>query len=143
MRELSIRNLHSELRRMSEWLAKSAREMEVDRDSMLRLDVCASEAVSNVISYGYFDRDAHTITLRLDVSGGRMTLEVEDDGRPFNPLALPDRTPAPSVDKGLVPASGLRIIRGLLPEARYELRDSKNVLILTARLPWADQPANP
>jgi len=124
-RKLAIRNAMAELRRMGD------RELGQDREMSVRLKVCALEAVSNVIRYAYSDRDTHMIGLRLAVGDGRVTLEIEDDGREFNPLALPDRAPLPNVEKAQLAGIGIRIIRGLLPESRYEWRDGKNVLILT------------
>jgi len=129
-RELTIRNALADLHRMSDWLADSARELELDRELAVRLKVCALEAVSNVIRYAYSDRDTHVIGLHLTVAGGRVTLEIDDDGRPFNPLSLPDRAPLPDIDKAQMAGIGVRIIRGLLPESRYEWRDGRNVLVL-------------
>jgi len=131
-RELTIRNALADLHRMSDWLADSARELELDRELAVRLKVCALEAVSNVIRYAYSDRDTHVIGLHLTVAGGRVTLEIDDDGRPFNPLSLPDRAPLPDVDKAQMAGIGVRIIRGLLPESRYEWRDGRNVLVLAS-----------
>ena len=76
------------------------------------ITVCALEAVSNVIRYAYSDRDTHMIGLRLAVGDGRVTLEIEDDGRKFNPLALPDRAPLPNVEQAKLAGIGVRIIRG-------------------------------
>jgi anti-sigma regulatory factor (Ser/Thr protein kinase) len=129
-RELTIRNALADLHRMSDWITDSTRELEVDREMAVRLKVCALEAVSNVLRYAYADRETHLIGLHLTVAGGRVTLEIDDDGRPFNPLSLPDRSPPPNVDKAQMAGIGVRIIRGLLPQSRYEWRDGRNVLVL-------------
>lgn len=129
-RTLTIRNGQAELHHMSEWIADSAHELGLSREMAVRLKVCAIEAVSNVIRYAYADRDTHLIVLLLAVSEGRVTLAIEDDGRPFNPLSLPDRAPPPNIEKAQMAGIGVRIIRGLLPQSHYEYRDGKNVLIL-------------
>lgn len=131
IRALTIQNAQAELQRMSSWIADSARDLGLAREMAVRLRVCAIEAVSNVIRYAYADRDTHQIGLQFALSADRVTLAIEDDGRPFNPLSLPDRAPPPNIEKAQMAGIGVRIIRGLLPESRYEHRDGRNVLILS------------
>ena len=53
---LIIRNDVAELRRMSEWLVGSGQAAGLSKEVLSRLEVCANEAVSNIISYAYDDR---------------------------------------------------------------------------------------
>src|SRR6202008_2242244 len=48
------------------------------------------EILSNVIRHGYEDAGEHEISVRLRVDDGRVELQVEDDGREFDPLSAPE-----------------------------------------------------
>src|SRR5262245_8766446 len=56
---------------------------------VFRLTLVLEENINNVISYGYDDELEHEISVRLSWKDPNMKVEVEDDGRPFNPLKVP------------------------------------------------------
>ena len=53
------------------------------------MKLALDEILTNVISYGYDDAGEHHITARFSLEQGKWTAEVEDGGRPFNPLKAP------------------------------------------------------
>ncbi len=74
-------------------------------DEIEDLKVAVSEACTNVTEHAFSDDDentAHSFRLRYSVSDGELTLEVEDEGRGFDPKHLPD-----AKRKEYVEASGL------------------------------------
>ena len=48
------------------------------------------EILTNIISYGYRDNREHEVKVRLSVQLGEVSVEIEDDGQPFNPLEAPE-----------------------------------------------------
>ena len=131
---LIVANDTAELRRMSDWLVHTARELGVPGPLVGDLEVCANEAVTNVISYAWEDGGHHQIALRIAAGDGRVTLEIEDDGRPYDPLDMPELPRPASLSDAPVGGLGVRIILNLLPASRYERRDGRNVLTLTAAI---------
>ena len=47
------------------------------------------EILTNIISYGYRDNREHQVKVRLSVQLAEVSVEIEDDGQPFNPLEAP------------------------------------------------------
>ena len=97
------------------------------------MSLAIEELVTNCIKYGYQDANGHTIDFLLSVDEGVLSLEVVDDGNPFNPLTL--RVPiCRSPGKRPIGGLGLHLLRELADEMRYERRDGTNRLRLTKRM---------
>jgi anti-sigma regulatory factor (Ser/Thr protein kinase) len=127
---LELRNDLSELERMSVWIHVIGKLMELPDAILSDLDLCAAEAVHNVIAYAYEDSSLHRIQVRLSRGPTQVSLEVEDDGTPFNPLEYP---PAPSVsrlEQAPLGGRGIHLIRGLMTECGYRRHDGRNILTL-------------
>ena len=100
---------------------------------VVALNVALDEVLNNIISYGYEDAGHHDISVRLELRGGNVEVVVEDDGKPFDPLAVPapDLTIRRRADGGV----GLHFVRTLTDGMTYARRDGINQLRLTKRLP--------
>jgi anti-sigma regulatory factor (Ser/Thr protein kinase) len=108
--------------------------------------IALDDLVNNVISYGYEDPDGeHTVRIRAQVVGDVVSVVLEDDGRPFNPL----QQAKPDVESGLeereIGGLGIHLVREILDDVHYERRGDRNVLTMRARLtdaPNQNSPAN-
>lgn len=119
---------------MSAWLNGTLKDMGVNEQVLFHFDLCANEAVSNVIGYAFPDAGDHFITLRLLHSENRLSLEVEDDGMPFNPLTKPRNIPAASLEDAEIGGLGVDLIRHYMDAYSYRREDGKNFLMMTADL---------
>ena len=119
---------------MSDWLANEAQALGLSDRLLHDLDLCANEAVTNVIDYGWDDDRAHSIALHIAAQDGCVALEIEDDGRPFNPLELPESRTPKTLPEAPVGGLGVMLIRKMMPGSRYERRGGRNVLTLSAAI---------
>lgn len=133
--QLVIANRVEEIPRMSAWLDAAMCQLGVDAALRFRFDLCANEAVTNIISYAYADAGAHAISLRLGTGDGSVQLSIVDDGIAFNPLTLPERVPPHSLEEAQIGGLGVELMRKLMDTCRYERRDERNVLTLIAGNP--------
>jgi serine/threonine-protein kinase RsbW len=92
------------------------------------------EVVANVIRHGYDDAAEHLIRVRLQVDGDLLTILVEDDGKPFNPLLAPPPPLHLSIEERPVGGLGIHLIRTLMDEVEYRRVDGANVLTLRKRV---------
>lgn len=129
-RRLTIARDVGELRRMSAWIARRCETLGVSATARENLDVCANEAVANVIFHGGDATRGREITLVLERTAAEVTLQITDDGVPFDPLAAPSTALSSDLDAAPVGGLGLPLIRGLLPRSRYARVDACNVLTL-------------
>jgi sigma-B regulation protein RsbU (phosphoserine phosphatase) len=132
---LRFTNARSELARLAQGVTAFAEQHRLPSSLRTALNVVLEEVLTNVTSYGYDDTDVHEIILRLSCTGEEVRAEVEDDGRPFNPLAvaIPD-TSKPLAERP-VGGLGIHLVRQLMDSVEYCRQQGKNVLVMTKRIP--------
>jgi anti-sigma regulatory factor (Ser/Thr protein kinase) len=130
--ELRIGNEISEIARVAALVDKVAADHEFPNEVLVALNVSLDEILSNIISYAYEDAGHHEIVVRLEIRSGRVEVAVEDDGKPFDPLAAPP----PDLKAGERPVGGvgLHFVRNLTDELTYTRRDGINRLRFAKRL---------
>jgi anti-sigma regulatory factor (Ser/Thr protein kinase) len=130
---LELRNDLSELRRMSAWIHRTGQLMGLANALESDLDVCANEAVLNIINYAYDDSGDRRINIRMRREQDHVDIEIEDDGKPFNPLEFPPLTPASSIEQAPLGGRGIHLIRSLMSACTYQRREGKNILTMSSR----------
>lgn len=89
-----------------------------------RFEVVFEELASNVIRHGFAQGSRQQVRICAAVDAETLTLTVEDDGLPFDPLARP--APAPLTDLASAPEGGLGIglVARLASRLSYEAPQS-------------------
>lgn len=127
---LTIRNDLGELARVNELATELLERRGVAPRAVYATSLALEEVLSNVIRHGYQDGDAHEIALVLRVGGGGIELQVEDDGREFDPVTAPE----PELDLPLAERRagglGIHLLRAFVSEIRYERLGDRNFLWL-------------
>lgn len=100
-------------------------------------DLALEEHLTNVMEYAYDDRREHEIRVRLDVNGAHLVVEVEDDGRAFDPTQAPEADTSLPLDQRPIGGLGIHFIRRCMDEVRYQRQANRNVLRMIKRLPAA------
>ena len=139
---LAVPNRPSALRPMSERLAEAARRMGLPGRVAFAIDLCANEAVANVVAYGFPGGGEHEILVRLARAADGVRLTVEDEGVPFDPVAAPLPDAPAGLEDARVGGWGLGLIRAHADRCEYERRDGRNRLTVVLAVPdGADGPA--
>jgi anti-sigma regulatory factor (Ser/Thr protein kinase) len=126
---LLIPNDLNELTRVGEWVNAWAQRQTIPEHTAQQLDLCAAEAVTNVMTHGFADGNAHEIALRLELQGDAVVLEIEDDGVSFDPTTA-DPPQNATMESDEVGGWGIRIVRRLSDEVRYRRVGERNCLTL-------------
>ena len=98
------------------------------------LNVVLDEAVSNAINYGYDAGARGEIVVRLRHRPDGVTVEVEDDGRPYDPLQTPPPDLTLSLEERPIGGLGVHLIRSLMDEVSYARVGGRNVLKMAKNL---------
>ncbi|HEY0646344.1 ATP-binding protein [Phenylobacterium sp.] len=86
--------------------------------------VAADEVLSNALDHS----GAQAITVTAAVRGGRVMVEVADDGAPFDPTLAPAPDTSLPVGERQIGGLGVHLVRQLMDEVRYERVDGHNKL---------------
>src|SRR5215207_8534769 len=62
---------------------------EVPGRTLYAVNLALDEIVTNIVLHGFADPTGQEVEARIVVREGTLTAEVEDGGRPFNPLDAP------------------------------------------------------
>jgi serine/threonine-protein kinase RsbW len=94
------------------------------------LTLALEEVLSNVIKHGYPEGGDHEISLRVRVEPGQVRAEIEDDGRPFNPLKAPEPDTTKPLEERAVGGLGIHLVRKLMDALEYRRQGGKNLLTI-------------
>ena len=132
--EMVIANRTEELSRVAAQLDELAARWRLQKDAVVDMNVALDEILKNVVSHAYDDADAHEIRIALVVYPDALEAEVEDDGRPFDPLTIapPDRSAPLAARK--IGGLGIHLVRNLMSDVTYRRVGDRNRLVLTKLL---------
>jgi anti-sigma regulatory factor (Ser/Thr protein kinase) len=96
-------------------------------------DLVVEELVSNTIKYGCEAGATCAIHVGLIYEDGLLTIEVRDEGRPFDPLEADAPDFSLPAEERPIGGLGIHLVRQMTDELRYERRGHENVVIATKR----------
>ena len=135
--DFSIRADSGEVPRASVWLGEAGAARGIPADPLSRLDLCLTEALSNVIDHGGAGTGASPISLRLAVrsgeSGGEASVTVSDEGVAFDPMTAPLRPRPKSLAEAEPGGMGLIMLRQLADALDYSYSGGRNRLTIHVR----------
>jgi anti-sigma regulatory factor (Ser/Thr protein kinase) len=99
------------------------------RRFLLALD----ELFSNIVRHGR--PDPATIGLRFSWGDQVLEMALTDSAGPFNPLERPAPDTTSPLEARQPGGVGIALVRAFMDDVRYERRDGRNVVTLSARLP--------
>ena len=132
---VQVKNRLSELEPLAEKVEQFTSEHGLPPKLAYELNVILDEIITNVTNYGYDDSAEHLIEIRILLADRALTLEIEDDARPFNPLerAAPDLTKP--IEERQIGGLGIFFVKKLMDQVSYEYRSGRNCLTLSKQLP--------
>jgi anti-sigma regulatory factor (Ser/Thr protein kinase) len=122
-----------ELRTVGLWLNDACHAAGLAYEVAFGLDVAVHEAVENVVRYAWHDAGPHRVALRFRADGRGVEVEVSDDGRPFDPLAVTAPPEALSLEAVLIGGRGIPLMRRFTSGLRYRREGDRNRLTLVGR----------
>lgn len=98
-----------------------------------QIDLAIEELGNNVVRHG-FEGGPGELEITLNSDDELITLEIVDDGRPFNPL---EDAPIPDVEAALedrpIGGLGIHLVLTMMDEMHYRRENEKNHLTLVKR----------
>lgn len=141
--DFELKNDIRELAVLSRHLEEMACRAGIPGRTMLEVNLALDELFTNIISYGFPQGGEHRIRFRLSAAPDVLTIVIEDDGVPFDPVACASAPPPPcALEERRVGGLGLHLVRKLVDEMTYRRSTAgRNVLTLRKRIDRQDPPA--
>jgi anti-sigma regulatory factor (Ser/Thr protein kinase) len=94
-----LKNDVSELEALHQLFNKFGQAAGLTEACITDVNICLDELFTNIVSYGFEDDLEHIIQVTMNLDNQVLTLSIEDDGIPFNPLEKKDpEVPADLID---------------------------------------------
>jgi serine/threonine-protein kinase RsbW len=126
--ELRLANDLAGLAEVAERVERFGAEQRLPASVVNALNVVLDEAVSNAVNHGYAAGVRGEIAVRLRRRPDSVLVEVEDDGKPFDPLQAPPPDLTLPLEQRPIGGLGIHLIRNLMDEVAYARVDGRNVL---------------
>jgi serine/threonine-protein kinase RsbW len=130
----TVKNHLAELERVSHLVEEFSARCHVPAKVTFEIKVALDEVLTNVMSYAYDDGREHDIIVRLLNTAGELAVEVEDDGRPFNPLEVAPAEVDKPVAERAIGGLGLHMVRTLVDTLEYRRQPGANLLVMRKRV---------
>lgn len=94
---------------------------------VISIGICAEEIFVNVAHYGYPEGSGDVFVIE-EIKDQTITLELQDWGKPYNPLEREDPDITLSAEERQVGGLGIYMVRNMMDGVTYEYKDGKNCL---------------
>lgn len=120
----------SELNTLCRHLEDCGDVMELPPKCLFEINLGLDELFTNIISYGFDDGIEHQIKFSLAKDKETLVVQVEDDGKPFNPLEAAGLEVPQDLDSIDIGGLGIHLVKKMMDEIDYQRVEGKNRLIL-------------
>ena len=132
--EIVLSNGPEQRKRFHEALEEFTQNHGISAKPLQAADLALEEHLTNVFSYGFEQPGAHAVVIRIEVDGPWLKIEVEDTGKPFNPLAHPKVDTSKPLAEKTIGGLGIHLMRRFMDELDYRRIGEKNVLTMRKKL---------
>jgi len=120
----------SELNSLCRHLEDCGNVMELPQKCLFEINLGLDELFTNIISYGFEDESEHQIKFSLAKEKETLVVQVEDDGKPFNPLDVASPEISLDLDEVNIGGMGIHLIKKMMDDIFYQRVEGKNKLVL-------------
>ncbi len=134
MEKLSIPAKLENLGSLLGFIKSNAEKQGFSGKNINEIQIAAEEAIVNVISYAYPDKNGYIEVTCSDKEGKGLVIEIIDWGVPFNPMSIPEPDIDAAVEDRRIGGLGIYIMRKLIDESNYKRTENQNILTLVKYL---------
>lgn len=131
---LKLKNQPQDLKKLSHAIDLLSNQFGMTKKCTCETNLVLEELFTNIIQHGCCDDTKHKINVKISLQNNTLTMRIEDDGIPFNPVEIdePDRR-SPLEDRD-IGGLGVFLAKQFTKDIRYERDGKKNILILKKEL---------
>ncbi len=103
-------------------------------DVAFALKLAIEELLTNTMSYGYSDHEAHTIEVRIDLRDDQLDVRITDDAVAFDPTVAKEPDTTAALKDRTVGGLGILLVKNFMDYIEYRREGGQNHLTLTKYL---------
>ena len=106
-----------------------ARDAGLEAKEINNVCIAVEEVFVNIASYAYPSDDGE-VTISVFADSGKLIIEFEDSGTPYDPLAKADPDVSLSAGEREIGGLGIFMVKELMDDVVYRYEDGKNILTI-------------
>jgi len=132
--EIFLKNQPAEKQRLLHALHAFSADHKLGPKVVQAAELVLEEHLTNIFKYAYSDTALHEIVVRFACDESSFEIEVQDDGRSFNPLDRPVVNTSAPLEQRPVGGLGIHLIREFMDQLDYRREGGKNILRMIKRI---------
>ncbi|MDE0158892.1 MAG: ATP-binding protein [Candidatus Dadabacteria bacterium] len=134
-RTLIVPNRLEEIQKIAAALEEFYEQLDLPSEALFHIQLSLEEIFTNVVSYAHDDDQEHEVEIIFSGEGETMTVEILDDGYPFNPLEdAPELDVESSLENRRIGGAGIMLAKQLMTELRYQRNSDRNHLTMIKKI---------
>lgn len=129
--QLTFANRADEAPHISNKIEAFLEKEQINPSIINKILLCVDELITNIIAHAYADHQEHAVSLECSVMEDRISLELRDDGIPFNPTEKNRPALIKNIDDAPIGGLGIHLVMTLMDHVEYEREGDYNVLRAT------------
>jgi anti-sigma regulatory factor (Ser/Thr protein kinase) len=122
-----------EISRLGRLIDNFGAESGLTDENTTDLNLMLDEIVGNVIRHGFDDGLQHQIHVSVKLEADLATLQVEDDGKPFNPLDIQEPDLNLPIEERPIGGLGVFVVKTIADSLEYARDHGRNRLTMKKR----------
>lgn len=133
-RQFVFQNELSELNKLSDKLEMLGDEWDLSSGIVMNVNLALEELVTNTIFYGIKDDNPHVISVSFQLDEYVLSVEIRDDGIPFNPLEMKEPDVDLPAEEREIGGLGIFLVKKVMDSFDYCREGHYNVITLKKKL---------
>jgi anti-sigma regulatory factor (Ser/Thr protein kinase) len=125
---IGVTNTLADIPRANKRISAFCSKHSVPAKPLNRFSLSLDEVLANIITHGIGDKGDREIAVRIDIGGGYLSATVSDDGKPFDPLSLPEPDIHAPIEERKIGGLGIHLLRKLMDRVAYRRIGDRNEL---------------
>ena len=105
-------------------------EKDVDKKTLMKIDVVIEEIFVNIASYAYKQEENGFVDISIKNENNKIIISFEDMGVPFNPLLKENPDITLSAENREPGGLGIYMMKKMMDNVEYIYKDNKNILVI-------------
>ncbi len=110
------------------------RELCLSTKTITHVSLVVDEILTNILSYGYSQKQSDIIKLNVCVFDGILFLTFEDHGVEFDMVSIPQPNLSLPVETRPIGGMGIHLAKTIMDTATYKRKNSTNTLIMSKKI---------
>lgn len=131
--KIELKNKINEIEPLHQQINELGQKWNLPENIIFNIDLCLEELVTNIIKYGYNDKNDHQIDIHFYYND-EIEIIIIDDGKAFDPLKYQTQNIDSSLEERNIGGLGIHFVRNIMDDISYERKEDQNILRMRKRL---------